>query len=190
MGLQTAEFVVCTWRPLILFLFLTAGYRILARQTRIVPAGKQCHTRQCHLEKLPFSLFFLFCFFFWLNHTSRSFRKCNVCPAGSIWRSQAPRDFFKLRHRSSGSAVSQAGAAALVRELQCGGGRKAGRRGPRKTKRGGRLIRASVLEQDVHAFLTPCAASQSQRRLPLSVPISNIAAILRRQKQKVLKGIK
>lgn len=91
---------------------------------------------------------------------------------------------FRLRHRSSGGAVGQAGAAALVRELQ------RGRRGPRKAERAGWLVGAPVLEQDVDAFLTGRAVGQSQRRLALSVPVSNIAAILGRHKQKGVKGVK
>lgn len=100
----------------------------------------------------------------------------------------APPAPLRLGHGSSGSAVSQAGAAALVRELQRGGDRKARRRGPGQTQRGGRLVWAPVLEQDVHAFLAPCAVGQGQRRLALGVPTSNIAAILRRQKR-VLAGL-
>lgn len=153
----------------------------------MVPAGKQRHTflqicnvlfiEQCHLEKL--SLIIIIFIFFWLNHTSRSATSALLVPSGG----RKPRQLY-LRNRSSGSAVSQAGAAALVRELQRGGDRKAGRRGPRETKRGGRLVGASVLEQDVDAFLTSCATGQSQRRLPLSVPMTDVAAILRGPKQK------
>lgn len=85
---------------------------------------------------------------------------------------------FRLRHRSSGRAVTQAGAAALVRDLECRGNGQAGWGGRCETDRGGRLIRAAVLEQDVGALLTPSIAGQDQRRLPLSVPVSNITAIL------------
>lgn len=99
--------------------------------------------------------------------------------------------YFQLRHCPSSGAVAQAGAAALVRDLECRGNRQALRHGNRetwccsfcKTDRCGdgvgRFIWATVLEQDVDTLLASSTASQSQRTLPLTVPIPNITAILK-----------
>lgn len=86
---------------------------------------------------------------------------------------------YRLGHCSSRRAVAQAGAVTLVRDLECGGNHQAGRSACCKSNGGGRqLVGASVLEQDVNTLLTPSTSRQSQRRLPLSVPIADIKAIL------------
>lgn len=100
---------------------------------------------------------------------------------------------FQLWHCSSGGAVTQAGAAAaaLVRDLECRGNCQARRHGNWETggrsrcktdcccNWGGWFIWASILDQDVDTLLAASTASQSQRRLPLSIPIPNITAILK-----------
>lgn len=109
---------------------------------------------------------------------------------------------FRLWHCSSGGAVTQACAAALVRDLECRGNRQAWCHGNREAGCGcrcetdcrgngwGRLVRASVLEQDVDTLLAASAVSQSQRCLALSIPIPNIAAILQAGKEKKAKWIR
>lgn len=92
---------------------------------------------------------------------------------------------FRLWHCSSRRAVTQAGAAALVRDLECRGNCQAGRGGRCETDSDGRFIWASVLEQHVDTLLTPSAAGQNQRRLPLSVPISNVTAILMEKTKRI-----
>lgn len=100
---------------------------------------------------------------------------------------------MQLRHSSSGCAVAQVAAAALLcdfdRRGNCQarrhGSGEAGRHGRREADRGaeggGRLAGAAVLQQDVDALLAPGALSQSQRRLTLSVPMPHVTAVLQAQ---------
>ena len=72
-----------------------------------------------------------------------------------------------LRHCSSGAAAAaQAGGAALARKAGCRG------------DRGGRLVGAAVLQEDVGTLLTSCITRQREGRLPLGVPTPHITAIL------------
>lgn len=113
----------------------------------------------------------------WTGHTMRAKRQAPTHAA------------LRLRHSSSGGAVAQAGALLWVLERR--GDRQAGRHGDREAgchcggwwqtscQLGrGRFVRATVLQQDVHALLAPCVLSQSQRGLPLRVPMPDVTAVL------------
>lgn len=97
---------------------------------------------------------------------------------------------LQLWHSSSGCAVAQAGAAALLCDSDRRGngqarrhGRgEAGCHGRRETDRRAegrdRLVWAAVLQQDVDALLASSVLSQSQRCLALSVPMAHVTAVL------------
>lgn len=53
------------------------------------------------------SLAFFLSFFFWLNHSSRSLRKCNICPACSIWQLQTYRPKLGYTWTSAGPPFIQ-----------------------------------------------------------------------------------
>jgi len=132
-----------------------------------------------------------------------------VCMSRTLWGQSNKLTYthtlchitLRLWYCSSGGAVTQVGAAALVWDFKCRGNCqtwchgnweagcgsrcKTGRRGDR----GGCFIRASVLQKDVNTLLAAGILSQSQSCLPLSVPIPDITAILKTETESITSWI-